>query len=388
MALQIYQANDITYTVSPDVEVPLGFRTWAVIRGRLLDEMTNQPPDSQTSIDSDFSGISPRVAAGGLVGFAAIPVRAFPELKNAPVTVPVTVGASGYLPLFRNVPIAQDANFPASFTPGDMGDLRLHRLPTQVGGRVVLNTGIAPSAISGATVSLTGLWRTPPPANLVVPPDPPDIVSLSPGTYFDRAAAGSQVQGLDFLGAPGPDKQLLSDARDGQAQLFLSDRVSIAPGDILAVDTADSGRTEYLAIQAIAGASASDLPARITLVASLRSTHRQGATVHKVQFQNVGTAIPLGQDAIAGDACVFVNGLGSLSSAPLLSIQQGVPPVEYHAAAYFRAVSDAQGFFRLPPLSRVAQCALHCHDGTHPDQDVKHRPEYEGGASRLDFVYH
>jgi hypothetical protein len=62
--------------------------------------------------------------------------------------------------------------------------------------------------------------------------------------------------------------------------------------------------------------------------------------------------------------------------------------VEYHAASYFQAVSDAQGFFRFPPLSRVAQCVLHCHDGVHADQDVNHRPDYGSEISRIDFVYH
>lgn len=387
MALQTFSANDITYTVSAEPELPLGFRTWAVIRGRLLDEMTGRPPQGAIGIDSPYAGISPRVGPGGLVGFAAIPVRAFPELKNAPVTVPVNVHAAGYIPLFRSVPILQDLNFPNHFTAGDMGDLLLHRLPTAMSGRVVLNTGTAAVAIAGAAISLTGLWRTPPPANLVVPPDPPDLVSLNPGMYLDRNAAGSQVQGLNFLGAPGPDKQLLQDAPASQSQLWLSDRHLLAPNDILAIDGADSARTEFIAIQTIAGASTDDLPARITLVSPLRSVHRQGATIHKVQFQNVGPAIALTQDAIAGDVCLFVNSVASLSSSPFLSVQQGVAPVEYHAASYFQATSDAQGFFRFPPVSRVAQCALHCHDGVHADLDAAHQPDYESEVSRIDFVY-
>ena len=388
MALQTFNANDITYTVSPETDVPLGFRTWAVVRGRLLDEMTGRPPEGSINIDSPFSGISPRVAPGGRVGFAAIPVRAFPQLRNFPATVPVTIDAFGYLPLFRNVPIAQDGNFPNSFTPGDMGDMNLHRLPTMIGGRVVLNTGTAQVAIGGAAISLTGIWRTPPPANLVVPPSAPDVVSLNPGIYFERLAAGSQVQGLQFLGAPGPDKQLLQDARPGQPEIALSDRILIAPNDILAIDTTDGARTEYVAIQSIAGATTDNLPARITLVSNLRFVHRPGATVHKVQFQNVGPVIALTQDAIPGDVCVFVNGVGSLAAAPLHSVKQGVAPVEYHAASYFQAISDAQGFFRFPPLSRVAQCALHCHDGVHADQDVNYRPDYDSEVSRIDFVYH
>jgi hypothetical protein len=388
MTLQTFDANDITYTVSPEPESPLGFRTWAVIRGRLLDEINGQPPEGAIRLDSPFSGISSRVGSGGMVGFAGIPVRAFPQLKTVAYTVPVSIEPDGYIPLFRNVPVPLDANFPANFTPSDMGDLLLHRLPTIVEGRVVLNTGIASSAIAGAVISLTGLWRTPPPANLVVPPDPPDLVSLNPGIYFDRAAAGSQVQGLNFAGPPGPDKQLLQDAASSQSQLLLSDRKLIAPNDVLAIDTVDPAHTEYIAIQTIVGASTDDLPARITLVSALRCKHRQGATVHKVQFANVGAPIALTQDTIAGDVCLFVNGVGTLASAPLLSVQQGANPVEYHSASYFMATTDGQGFFRFPPLSRVGQCAFHCHDGAHPDQDVTFRPDYNDEVSRIDFVYH
>ena len=79
--------------------------------------------------------------------------------------------------------------------------------------------------------------------------------------------------------------------------------------------------------------------------------------------------------------------MGNLSGAPFLSLQSGGVPTEYHATSYFNAVSDAQGFFRLPPLSRVAQCALRSHDGTHIDLDVTYSPDYSQQVSRIDFVY-
>jgi len=388
MALETYNANDIVYTVSPEPELPIGLKPQAVIRGRLLDEMTNQPSAGKIYIDSPYAGISPRVGSGGLVGFAAIPVRAFPELKNAPVSVPVNLLADGYLPLFRNVPVLQDMNFPESFSGGDMGDMLLHRLPTVISGRVLLNTGTAATAIPGAAITLTGVWRSLPPASMVVPPAPPDLASLNPGIYVDRSAAGSQVQGLKFLGTPGSDKTLLNDAMAAQPQLVLSDRHLIAPNDILAIDTVDAERTEFVAIKTITGASTDDLPAQVTLASPLRASHRQGATVHKIQFQNVGPVIALGDDAIAGDVCIFVNGVANLTSAPFVSITQGVMPAEYHSASYFQTTSDAQGFFRLPPISRVAQCGLRCHDGVHTDLDVLHCPNYETEVSRIDFAYH
>jgi len=309
MALEIFNANDVTYTVSPEPELPDGMKTWAVLQALLEDEITSQAPLGAVNLQTSFAGLSPRVAPGGKIGFAAIPVRVFPQLrlKNYPVTY--TIQADGYIPLLRTDTFlfASNPNFPDSFAPLDAGTLKLHRLPTTIAGRVVLNTGIAVQGISGATITLTGLWRTPPPASLVVPPDPPDLVSLNPGLYADRPKAGTTVQGLGFLGVPGPDKQLLQDAMAGQNLLRLSDRKLIAGGDILAIDAQDPERTEYISIKTVTGASTDDQPALITLDAPLRSVHRQRAIVHKVQFTNVGAATQLTSDAIAGDVCLFVR---------------------------------------------------------------------------------
>jgi hypothetical protein len=387
MALETFNANDLVYTVSPEPELPDGMKTWAVLEALLVDEITGQPPLGAISLQTAFAGLGARVAPGGKIGFAAIPVLVFPllRLKNYPVSF--TIQAEGYISLLRNETMLSNLAFPGSFAPLDLGTLRLHRLPTVIAGRVVLDTGIAVQAIAGATITLTGLWRTPPPASLVVPPDPPDLVSLHPGLYADRPQLGTTVQGLGFLGGPGADKQLLQQTLAGQSSLHLSDRKLIAAADILAIDTQDPERTEYISIKTVAGASTDDQPALITLDSPLRSNHSQGAIVHKVQFQNAGVAAQLNGDAIAGDVCLFLNAVGNLGGAPFLSLQSGGAPTEYHAAGYFSAVSDAQGFFRMPPLSRVAQCALHSHDGVHTDLDVTYSPDYSQEVSRIDFVY-
>ncbi len=387
MALEVFTANDIDYTVSPEPAVPDGMKNWAVVQALLVDEITGQGPARNVTLQTTFSGVSPRVAPGGKIGFAAIPLRAFPLLRLKSYPMQFSINADGYVPLLRNETMPSSLTFPGVFTPLDLGAINLHRLPTMIAGRVAVNTGIAQQAIAGATVTLTGVWRTPPPATMVVPPGPPDLVSLQPEMYFNRPVAGTQIQGLKFLGAPGPDKQLLQDASASQSLLKLSDRVLIGAGDILAIDTQDAARTEYVTIKSLAGSTTDDLPVSITLESPLRAMHRQGATVHKVQFQNVGAITQLTSDAIAGDVCAFVNGVGSLGAAPFLSIQTGGAPVEYHAVSYFNAVSDAQGFFRWPPISRVAQCGIHIHDGVHTDLDVTYSPDYSQEVSRIDFVY-
>lgn len=388
MAYQTFQANDLTYTVSPDTEVPAGWRSWALLRMQLIDEITTRPPRESIVIESPFPGLSPRVAPGGVAGFAGIPGRVFPLLSASDYSVDVSVEIEGFIPVSRTVTVLHVPAFPAAFAPTDMGTILLHRLPTTISGRVALNTGIELQGIAGATVTMTGLWRTPPPANLAVPPDAPDIVSLAPGLYSDRPIAGTQVQGLNFLGGPGSDKRLLQDGVSGQPILQLSDRVLIGAGDILAIDAGDPALTEYISIQSLTGASTPDQPATITLDLPLRMVHRKGAIVHRVRFLNAGVATTLTADAITGDVCLLVNGVNNLASAPLLAIQTGGIPDEYHAASYFSTASDANGFFRLPALSRVAQCALRAHDGAHPDLDITYSPDYSSEVSRVDFVYH
>ena len=387
MAVETFDANDLIYTVSPEPELPDGMKTWAVLLARVMDEISGKPPLGDAGIQTSFPGLSPRASSGGLLGLAAIPVRVFPALKTKNYTVPVTIQADGYIPLLRSVNIAHIPTFPGTFNPTDLGTLDLHRLPTVIAGRVMLNTGTEFQAIAGVTVNLTGVWQTPPPANLVVPPDPPDLVSLTPGLYVDRPQAGTQIQGLAPLGGPGPDKQLLQEADAGQTLLRLSDRRLINNGDVLAIDAGDAERTEYITIHAIAGASTADQPASITLDAPLRSVHREGAVVHKVQFVNVGVVTLLTRDAITGDVCLFVNGVGNFGGASFVAISTGGGAPEYQATGYFSAVSDAQGFFRWPRISRVAQCALRAHDGVHADLDQALSPDYPEEVSRIDFVY-
>jgi len=387
MPLEIFNANDVTYTVSLDTATPSGLRPWILLRAQVVDELTASPPHGDIRIQSPVSGISPRVAPGGLVGFEGIPRRAFPELASSDYSVPFTITADGYVPISRTQTISKNTAFPGSFSPTDMGILQLHRQPTVIQGRAAVNTGTdlqdPPNPVG---VTLTGLWRTPPPANLVVPPGAPDIVSLNPGLYSDRPSAGSQVQGLKLQGAPGPDKQLLQDSYAGQNTLRISDRVQIAANDVLAIDTGDPALTEYIAIQSVVGSSTDVQPATVALVSPLRLTHRQSVIVHKVAFQNVGTVTNLTVDAAAGDACAFVNGVANLAAAPLVSIKTG-GTLEYQTASYFGVTSDAKGFFRFPPISRVAQCAFKAHDGAHPDLSITYSPDYSNGVSRLDFIY-
>lgn len=288
MPRETYSANGITYTVAPDRDAPLGGRPQAVITVIVVDELTALAPAGAIRIDSPVTGMTARTGLGGLAGFAAIPTRVFSRLGSQAYHVPVEIRAEGYLDVSLVITVDQANGFPDAFKRAGTVTLSLHRQPMAIYGRAVVasSAGIAPAA--GAAVRITGLWRTLPAANAIVPPEPPNVVSLNPPLYIDRSAAGTQVAGLDFLGAPGPDKQLLAETTAGNFQIPLSDCLALGISDVLAIDTEDSVLTEFIEVKSIARSGGDNVLATITLAYPLRFTHRRNAIAHRVAFQPPG----------------------------------------------------------------------------------------------------
>ena len=117
----------------------------------------------------------------------------------------------------------------SDFATADAGEIALHREPTAIFGRIVKNSSGGTVPLAGATVRLIGVWRTPPPANAAVPPDPPNLVSLRPPLYAQRAAIAGQLRRRNLPAIPDPvtaEKRLLDDA----SATSTSVRVRTTPG--------------------------------------------------------------------------------------------------------------------------------------------------------------
>src|SRR5437764_13762167 len=106
MTRRVVVADGHIYTFSPDDEVPLSGRTWAFVSARLVDEITNEPPGSDVTIDAAESGFIPTVASDGLVGLIGIPRRVIP----IPAPLCVTIMAEGYILLQVAICVAPNAN--------------------------------------------------------------------------------------------------------------------------------------------------------------------------------------------------------------------------------------------------------------------------------------
>src|SRR5260221_13301541 len=98
MALETFNANDLVYTVSPEPELPDGMKTWAVLEALLGDEITSQSPLGAVNLQTSFTALSPRVAPGGKVGIAPIPVLVFRLLRLRKYPVSFTIKSESYIP--------------------------------------------------------------------------------------------------------------------------------------------------------------------------------------------------------------------------------------------------------------------------------------------------
>jgi hypothetical protein len=377
-------ADSMVYVVAPDGAPPLGLRPGLLVGVQLLDELTGQPPAGPIAVTPGVAHSSARVAEGGVVGLVGIPVRVFPALATIGYSASFLVNADGFVPRAVTVPVPALPTFPAAFSPPPVSDLALHRLPTTIRGRVVQVVMGQSAAVAGASVTVTGVWPTPPPANVNVPPAAPSLVSLTPALYFDRAAGGSQLTPVPLTPVLGDDKLTLDAVPVGAQAVRLSNSQNLLAGDILLLDPDDPDLAEYLVIQAIAAGSTADQPASVTFSYPPALPHALGTVARKVTPGLAGPAKSFAQDGWAGDACIFLSDIAGLSPTQPVVISGGAAPDEYHTAALLATTSDLDGYYRLPPLSRVAQLELVASQGT-LTTDVTFQPDYTFRENVLDL---
>ena len=376
------------YLFSADDQPPLGDRFWALARLRVLDELTGEPPAGPISLESGTPLAAPRIASDGLVGLVGFPRGIFPALATQPYTMPLMVRVEGYVPQQVAVTVPQEPAFPQAFAPPPLLTLPLHREPVVITGRTVQALSTTTTPLAGATVRVTGIWRTPPPASVVVPPELPNLVSLQPPLYARRDALVGRLRHRDLQPSVGDDKVLLDDTPSGVNAIRLSNRQNLGLGDILLIDATRPDLAEFLAIQTIVGASTVAQPARITLDFPLAYAHRRNALVLRVNPQPFGPpGRDFAQDGLAGDTCVFLQDLAGLAGAREVRITGGPSLPEEHRVRHFSVSSDADGFYRLPPLSRVAQLVIRAESAPLTPVQREFRPDYTRRENRMDFTF-
>ena len=247
------------------------------------------------------------------------------------------------------------------FVPTDLGTIALHRAPVVIAGRTVkvdATTG-AMVPVAGAQVSITKTW--PQPVGILPVAPNPAFIAIAIGLYRVRNMPVTLRTAVNFTPV-GSTKIVLAEARAQDEVLLLSDQIGLSVGDLLQIDIADV--TEYVTIKAISGATTPDQPARVTLDHQLAYTYREGTLVQRVNVVALPPPPPaidqgLTKPALARDVCIFLKDMSGLAAAQGVRFSGGPDPDEYHQLQTVTVISNADGYYRLPPLHRVGQVEIH-----------------------------
>jgi hypothetical protein len=387
MSRRTVQLDNRIILFSPDDPVPPVNRMQAVMKVRVTDELTGAAPDGRMTLEVKERGFLSRLGSDGFGGLIGIPQQFFDALQPTDYPVHLTISAERYLSreLEQNIP---KGNFPLTFTPYET-DVALHRQPVFIAGRTARLINNASTPLADAQISVTGIWRTPPPANVVVAPDPPNIVALQPPLYIDRAAGTQSLAPRDLAPVIANDKDLVDDVAASRRALLLSNRLGLAAGDILLIDAAQPDLAEFIAIKTLPTTAPADQPTAVTLDHPVIFLHRRGAVVRQITPQAPGASRNITVDALSGDSCLFLSHLTGLSGAAEVAITGAPGPDEYHKVMQFTVTSNADGYYRFPPLSRVAQLEIHAEKvvGVQTFQaTTTFQPDYQQRDNRLDFM--
>jgi len=390
--------NSVLYNYCPDVLPPVANRMQSLMQGRVIDELTGLGLTREVTVSTDIEHVSTRASFYGVCGLVANPVHLFPGLNTNAVSLNMSVRANGYLPQTFvadlgpfNTAVGSPADYPEFFSPVNLGTISMHRTATNISGRCVKIDGISHEPLDNAVVEVAGVWHQFPAAN--VDPDDvmedPNIVSLVHGCYRRRFAGGDRVRQLDLVPLTGEEKVLLLSVAAGATQLRVSNRVNLAAGHLVAVDFQNTDLLEYIQVKAVDGATTAEQPATITLEYPLKKEHREGITVLRVNPPSPPTATEniLIRNAIAGDQTVYLDALSDIDNSTVEIFGNGIP--EYHRVSLYRVVSNSNGYFHLPSISRVAMMKLCAsHDDMSNDIDVDYySPDYDLFENRIDFVF-
>jgi hypothetical protein len=393
---QTLQIDDRVYAVAFDDPQPRGRRLTVIVRGRAVDEFSGDAIEAPLAVEpagaaferrSSRMLVTPRRAEGGVVGLVGVPLVALPRVNAQAYQVGLRVSAAGYHPVLAVVNHGPVAGPPGSWVPADVGDVVLRRAATHVEGRVVAE-GTPTAPIGGAQVRLVDAWRALPTPTAAPAPIASEVLSVSPPVYARRIAGGSSAAAVALTAVAGQDKRLLGGAAARGRDVRLSDSVGLAPGTLLRFEPARPDRAEVIRVALIDGVAAASgtptLPAAVRLVYPLAFPHRDGDTV-EVVGEAIGAANVVDVDAEPADRCLLLGGLAGIAGAQWVRLAGGPPP-EYHQPAAIEVVTDAEGFYRLPAIDRLATVRLEASAATFTPARRDLRLEVDVPERSLDFV--
>jgi hypothetical protein len=351
----------------------------------VIDEITESGPNVAYEIRTESLGLVPRIARDGFMGLVGNPARLYPGLDIGTVDISWTVSAPGYLRRERAITLGPVPGFPNDFIPADEGVLLLHRQPFVFRGRAVkLVPGLLnpQPVLPPTTIAITGVWWTFPPADQDPVPlmKPANMVSLHPGLHADRTAPTDRLRRITLTAVPGQDKTMALPTVRGQNTARISNRIGVAPGTILAFEPSRPDRVEYVVVASVVGASTDDQPATATLAHRLQLDHEEGTDVQVVATSAPAAFNALDREGIPSDRVAFLAGMSGITAGTVEISGTGDP--EYQTASLYSTTNDLDGYYRLPPLSRVASVQLET-----PVVKLVISPDYGRYENLVDLVH-
>jgi hypothetical protein len=299
---------------------------------------------------------------------------------------------------------AVDSPYPAGGRvqplPADQS-LELHREPIVIAGRVLKKTGAKNLPLAAAGVRVSKIWRQLPPAGTIVGPEPPvaggvpppppwdpPIATLWPPSYANIPPSGSlEIEDRPIDGAMSA-KALLDDVAAGSVELRLSDGVGLNVNDVIAVDADDEGRREIVEVTSISLAGTANDWSQVSISYPLALNHGRGRLIRRLQPTAPAIVRGLNYAVTPGDEGVLFDTTGIAGSHQVRLVDAGPPAVRsFHRVTVLTAVSDAQGFYRLPPLTRAGKIEISAKDsGSAASNAVEFVPDYDVPENHVDIV--
>jgi hypothetical protein len=315
-----------------------------------------------------------------------------------------TIGALG--PGANDVTLERAVNSPypagglVQPLPADQS-VELHREPIIITGRILKKSGAKNLPLAGADVWVSKIWRRVPPAGTIVDPEPPvaggipppppwdpPIAALWPPSYADFPPSGSlEFEDRPIDGAMSA-KTLLDDVTAGGTELRLSDALGLNLNDVISVDADDAGRREIVEVTSISLVGAANDWSWVSVSHPLALSHGRGRVVRRLQPTAPAIVRMLNYAVARGDQGVLFDTTGVTGSHQVRLVDAGPPPVHsFHWVTVLTAVSDVQGFYRLPPLTRAGKIEISAKDlGSAASNAVEFVPDYDVPENHVDIV--
>lgn len=288
-------------------------------------------------------------------------------------------------------PVVADA-----WPPIDIGAVDLRRRPLVIRGRAIRRDAAANTVtpVAGAIFTLLDFWWSLADLRAQLPgamtdPNPATrafLLSVSPGIVAGRPL-GSPVVDQPLTAAAGDDRLLLeavpasSDRAlvidpPAEHRFLISSRLAIAAGDLLRVDADRLDTSETVTVSSVTGFGTPDQPGSIATTLPFRVFHRATAVIVRETPLAAGAPAVLRRDVQAGDRSVFVSDLSVFPSSGDVRLSGGTVPDELQRSRRFETTSDADGYFELPAVHRIAAIHLRATAAALTPVEFMLHPEY------------